>query len=274
MRVVKRWGTYRGRPVSEDRVRAWLEQFGDERAQRRAFAALEEVRFVTDLELREWYSQVHSRKIMAKRERRPVGQKFRDLLVVGPDDAAKSGASCVRLYTQETGTHMQNRTTFARLADRIETRADDLNAIVVVDDFIGTGAAMVEQLSGVRLPPLQEALTRGASFAIVVHTAHERGVGVVEEWLRANDVPGKVFVKHLLTDDDSIFNSSSAYPSAAEREAAREQFESVGTRLVRHAPLGYGGLALALVFEMNVPNNSLPALWAASADWTPLFPRL
>lgn len=274
VRLVKRWGTYRGRPISEDRARGWLEQFGDERAQRRAFVVLEQLAFVRDLELREWYGQVHTRRLMANRERHPVGQSFRDVILVASDDPGKSGAGCVRLYSQETHTHAQNRTTFERLSRRLKSRREPLNAIAIVDDFIGTGKTMTDQLEELDLDLVRSLVTSGTAFAVVVHSAHERGVRAVQEWLSEKAIAGELYVKHQLSDDDSAFHESSrAFTSAAEREAARALFESLGRRLVPNAPLGFGGMGLTLAFESNIPNNCLPALWAAARDWTPLFPR-
>jgi hypothetical protein len=275
VRVVRRWGTYRGRPISEDRARAWLEQFGDDLAQRRAFTILEQLRFVTDLELRDWYRQVHADRLMVGRQRHPEGQTFRDVMLVASDDPGKSGADCVRLYSQETHTHAQNRTTFERLSRRLGTaRREQLNAIAVVDDFIGTGNTMVKQLDQLDQEPVRKAVKSGTGLAVVVHTAHERGVRAIEEWLAEADIAGTVHAKHQLTDDDSPFHSvSRAFSSASEREAARGLFESVGSRLVRDAPLGYGEMGLALVFESNIPNNCLAALWATRPQWTPLFAR-
>jgi hypothetical protein len=38
------------------------------------------------------------------------------------------------------------------------------------------------------------------------------------------------------------------------------------------SPLGYGGLALLLGLPYNVPDNTIPLMWAKDS-WTPIFPR-
>lgn len=46
-----------------------------------------------------------------------------------------------------------------------------------------------------------------------------------------------------------------------------------GRRVLPRAPLGYGGLCIAVGFSHNVPNNTLPIFWSDQNGWYPIFPR-
>jgi hypothetical protein len=47
VKLISHWGTYQGRFISEDKVRAWLNQFGENSDQRLMFRILENLKFYT-----------------------------------------------------------------------------------------------------------------------------------------------------------------------------------------------------------------------------------
>src|SRR5262249_29609358 len=118
--MINEWPAYRGRTIQSDEVRAWLEQFGDEVNQRRAFKVLQSLQFVSDGASRVASRHLH-RPLAAGRARTPATKAtFRDVLVVSPDPQGKSGSVYARLYAQETQTHLQNVCDLHSLADRLK----------------------------------------------------------------------------------------------------------------------------------------------------------
>ena len=50
--LAKAWGTYKGRPITEDSIRAWLDQFRDNREMRLMFQLLRGIRFYSQAQIR------------------------------------------------------------------------------------------------------------------------------------------------------------------------------------------------------------------------------
>ena len=53
VKLVNVWGAYKGRNITEDRVRSWLRQFGDNSSQRLMFRILQNIKFYTADNIRE-----------------------------------------------------------------------------------------------------------------------------------------------------------------------------------------------------------------------------
>ena len=273
--LVQTWPTYRGRAVESEQVRAWLEQFGDEIDQRRAFTVLRAVEFVSDGRIRTAFREIH-RSIVAGRVREPVTRaKFRDVLVVSPDPPGKSGQVYARLYAQETSTHQGNICDLRQLPHRLAGTKSAISSVVVVNDFIGTGQNMCERLGDVAPSVFEMMGERSIEGSIVVYAATADGLQTVEGWLDAQGLAWTVRNHLTLGPDARVFSAQAdVFDSAAERESTKALFAAVGSQLVDNAPLGFGDSELGLVFENSIPNNSLPALWSRSARWEPLFARL
>lgn len=95
----------------------------------------------------------------------------------------------------------------------------------------------------------------------------------------------KVITANELSEEFKAFSPKSRYFSnPAQRERLREICERYGNRLYRAYPLGYDNSQSLFVFPHNVPNNTLPIIWAGPQNeeergkpgkpWRPLFERI
>jgi hypothetical protein len=76
------------------------------------------------------------------------------------------------------------------------------------------------------------------------------------------------FESELQNNQPEVAPSSPNFSLSVSEKLAR-----YGVNALSEQPLGFGHCEAAVVFESSCPNNTLPILWAASRDWTPLFPR-
>jgi len=109
-RLVKTWGTYKGRSITEDQIRMWLAQFGeDNNDQRLLFRILQNVKFYSNDNIRAKMKESHGivvRNIIQHFE--PNKRKQKDVLVSYLDCAGKSGARYAKLYADENGIYFEN----------------------------------------------------------------------------------------------------------------------------------------------------------------------
>jgi hypothetical protein len=187
----------------------------------------------------------------------------------------KSGARVARLYAEENNIH-RSHNVFG--ADRLEVRTrslKQLQGIVFVDDFVGTGATLEAELESFDRDHGDWLRNLDVQTYLVVLVAFRKGARRVQQAIDRLRLPIKLHVAEELTDDrDRCFGANSRfYPEEVEREAARALAHEIGTRLEPRTPLGYGDLQAAVVFDWACPNNSLPILRKRGNNWVPLFER-
>jgi len=274
--IATRWGTYQGRPLTEDHVRRWLQQFGKNTHQRLMFRLLDRLKFYPDRLLREKMSEAHG--IVTRGMLWTVDERKRkraDILVSYLDGPGKSGAHYGRLYADENSIYAENVVERGRLK-KLLTAEHPYQALVFLDDFVGTGNSVREYFTTLApdlhaaraFKPLRIFFIAVSGFADAKRSIEER---LAE--LSLEDVV--VRICDPLDETACCFNERSrVFTSTAERDAALRLAIDHGSRLVNDAPLGYGNCQATVVFESSCPNNSLPILWAESNSWTPLFKRI
>jgi hypothetical protein len=274
--LVKNWGLYKGQAISEDKVRAWLNQFANIREQRYMFHVLRGLHYYSNAFARGKMAEIHD--IVARglaRDREYRQQKRSDILVSYIDAVGKSGASMARLYAEEAKIYVGNVVEKGSLLEALDKKTE-IRAIVFVDDFIGTGRQASENLEGMH--KLLEAVLaeRTIKFFFVAITAFSQGYQRVKDTVDRLKLPVEIRACELLDESSQYFGEkSSIFKDAVERENAKKVAIEYGRILVRDNPLGYGDIGIAVVFEHGCPNDSLPILWAESTNpkWMPLFRR-
>jgi hypothetical protein len=260
------WPSYRGQRISEDRIRAWLEQFGKIRAQRAMFKLLCGLRFYSNSFIRDKMKEVHG--IVARKT-----QLDRDSSIISYlDGPGKSGADVARLFCDELGLPPELIVEREQLAERIEQHRG-ISRVLFFDDFVGTGRSASESLKWLDKElrgPLQE---REGLVCFVAVVAFLEGYSRVQQQVERMSLPAKVHACDVLDETAQCFaDRSKIFFDPEERDYAYALVMEKGKSLEK-SPLGYGGNGLAVVFERGCPNNTLPILRVSKKGWTPLFPR-
>ena len=162
------------------------------------------------------------------------------------------------------------------------SRQDAPDHIVCFDDVIGSGDSVLECLylhDSTDMPEeFRGWLTEGdeRTLTIVVAVSSLQGKRAIEENVKTF---GRVKVRthRLLAEEDSIFSEKR---ELFENEGRKRQFKAVcqdiGEKLFPWGPLGWGDCQWCIVTDYNVPDCSLPILWArgdSDFPWVPLFSR-
>lgn len=269
-----RWGAYRGQTITEDKIRAWLEQFSSTQERRLMFTVLKHLRFYSNDFIRRKMVEIHGivqRGLTLYLERGKM--KRSDILVSYLDSPSKSGARFARLYADEAEIYVDNIVEKSQLAKALQQEA--IKALVFIDDFVCTGKTVVEYLQELDSQLAGIVLERQIKVVFVAAVAFKQGWQRVEELIE-NELEMPVIAKvcELLGEEAQCFgDSSDCFTDVDLREAAKRTAVQYGRLLEKKWPLGYGGFGLAVVFERSCPNNSLPILWKESTTWLPLFKR-
>jgi hypothetical protein len=277
--AVKRWGLYRGRQITTDQFRAWLEQFGDDIDQRRAFDLVRQLRFVTAVEIHEALATAHRSIVMKGRGRQlERGQQtYTDVLVVPLDDPGKSGWQYGSMYAIKNRIHKANVIDLSRLAHRLTSTARKIQTVVFVDDFVGTGQHVLDRLDSFSDATWEAIRSTGVDAVLVVVLGFQDALARIEEWIGEREVPVRVACHEMLNDSDRAFSSSSRFfVSDVDKATTRELFLRIGDQVDRKQPLGFGDLQALIAFETSVPNNTLSPIWGSSSGtftWEPLLSR-
>ena len=278
--VVKRWGPYRGRQVLVDDLRSWLDQFGDYHRQRLALPVVQSLRFYDQLAVRSMFRTAHhsiQRDLKESgREYVTVGRqrKKSHILVSYLDGPFKSGAKFGALYVEENEIFKANAVERGRLLEEL-TRRDDVQAVVFVDDCVGTGKQASAGLGEFITDCSDVVASNGIAVYFVPAVGFDLGLAHIRRSVQRASIKVNVQACEVLMDADRCFTAkSTVYSDSDTRQAARDLLYEIGSHLEKSHPLGYEGGEALVVFSEGCPNNTLPALWKDSRNWKPLFPRL
>jgi len=277
--LISRWGIYKGQRITEDRVRVWLNQFGDNLNQRLMFKVLEKVDFYTSGRIREKLKEAHG--IVTRGSGiiwhiEPGKRKRSDILVSYLDSPGKSGGGIyAKLYADENGIYAENVVERNKLAQVLKERTD-LQALVFIDDFIGTGGSAKDYFVKLSGECGQSLMDSGLKIYFIAMCGFQDRKTEIEATLSQLELPINVHICDPLDDSAKCFSDNSiVFPDPIERGQARGIAYEHGAQIVRENYLGYGDCQTVVIFEYNCPNNNLPILWAESTDppWYPLFKR-
>ena len=286
--LTEQWPIYNGREVSPSLVRTWLQQVNKRTEQRLLFKILRKLRFFSDAEIREKLQNAHrvvARQIPPFTQRRPADRR-NDILITYVDGPGKSGAHYASRYAEDNkiAAHcvIEMGDFSKHLAKHEETFEVSVRSVIIVDDVVGTGRSLSDNLQKFIQASRECIHLRNPAVRVVVLAATVDGQIRIREKLKTYDgVDIDLIVCEPLTSRHFAFADPKGFESTDEIDEAKALCKMIGSQLVPKAPLGYGDQGLLIVFPNTCPNNSLPLLYASgnynreslSLSWRPLFPR-
>ena len=279
--LVDRWPLYQGRRLTEDAVRAWIEQIETNVERRQLFKLLQNVRFVSDDELREGFESAYAniRRRLPVFVQRKRSERRRDVLVTFLGQTSKSGTHYASQFAKA------NRIDHANVvaSDRIRTRlgltdGDGVSAVVIVDDMIGTGNTLIGEFDSQVRALHDLGVGSRIPLFVCVFCATSVGERKVRRYLDRTFEDSDIEVHEVLDNQHFAFHDGLGFwDSDWEKQKAKSMILDLGAQVDKRRPLGYRGQGLLLAFSRNCPNNSLPILFGhgkGASDWKPLFPRV
>jgi hypothetical protein len=240
-----------GGEISDDQVADWLSQFAE--AERPAVSSL--------LEHFHYYSFRRFADLVGTLPgliARRLGMDPGEVLYAPTGYVSDSGSMVLYLFRHVNDVPYGM---FASLED-LGNKAADAKAVVLLDDFIGTGRQAAETWLE-RIKPLN--LKCPVVLAAVV------GVNSGIQWLEANTDLMVVAADRL----DSIrpLDPDAGLYSEPERESLLAILTKYGDRLYPSGPTGFAGAQSLVAFYYSTPNNTFPIFWSTSDRWKPLLPH-
>jgi hypothetical protein len=282
--LADKWEPYRGKPITTDTIRAWLEQTPRHQDQRLLFKLLQNVRFVsrrdTRLLLKEAHLSLHEHLPAFIQEKR--SDRRRDVLITYVDGPGKSGATYASLYADENRISTRCVTAPETMAKTLSvyeaTAGTSISALVIVDDVIGSGNSLSKNLNSFVDEHKEFFKERKIPILVITLCATPKGEQKVRDELSKIDVQIDLKVLEPMGERHSAFGETLGFwESSDEKGRAKELCLRLGAKVNKTNYLGYGDQGLLLVFPDTCPNNSLPILHGSSSGpdaWNPLFPRL
>ncbi|TOI48511.1 phosphoribosyltransferase-like protein [Vibrio parahaemolyticus] len=272
--LVQKWDLYKGQSIEIAHVRAWLNQFQNNKERKIAFKLLENISFYGEKTIREKLSVIHEairRKVIYTHKK---SQKVRrDILISCFGTGSKSGASTLRMYASENKITTHNIKNFSDIKKTIESN-NEISAIVFIDDILATGGSIISGINELK----EQCGEIISERKIVVVIGVICGVSEGYENILRQDFGFEVetVVCDVLPSECKVFSEASeVFTEREERQYAQSICTKYGSQLQKMHPLGYQDSQLLVVFKDNCPNNSLPILWSSSnrPKWIPLFNR-
>lgn len=281
--IIKRFEIYQGREITTDKIKAWLEQFGNNTNQRLIFQILKELKFYNDYlivtKLKELYKRIQRKCLQGYEiDEGVTGEKlqkyFKNNIVLSYLDAfGKSGAEYARMFAEENGIFIKNIIEKNKLTDYISQKREK-SYLIFVDDFIGTGNSAIDYFMALKKEQPKLFFNDSIKIFFGVIAGFSESKKKIEETLLKEGVDIQILIGDPLDESEMCFSESSRYyTSVTDRGLAKDICYEIGVKLEKQNPLGYGNLQAGIIFSKTCPNNTLPILWKKSNDWIPLFER-
>ena len=278
--LVRSWSSYQGGKLTEDRVRAWIEQIETNVQRRWLFKILQNTKFVTDDEVDEWLRQAHKniRVNLPMHVQRARSERRSDILVTHVGGIAKSGSHCARQYARVNKIVSKNVISLEHLGTKLHTKPDNqIAGVVVADDMIGTGDTLIGELKSLSEVLQKQSIGSQIPLFISVFCATMEGETNVRQYLKDTYTDSDLDVYEVLDERHFAFGDKLGFwESEQEKDKAKAKVVDLGAFVDKRRPLGYREQGLLLTFPWNCPNNSLPILYGIGKrrnKWDPLFPR-
>jgi hypothetical protein len=280
--IATRFKSYRGEDIRTEQLAEWLGQFGGPAEQRAVIPILSGLRFYTRASIEERLADLHG---YAQRELARRGYTYtlegrqrrrRDLLVCALEGGGSGSSQLVKPYREENKIHGECALDPGEVPAALAAREGEIRAVIVLEDFIGTGGTARSSLRELYAQwTAEQPWPEEVDVFLLAICGFERGINRVAQAASELAWSLEIHVADPFGEEGRCFGpDSNLFDSEADRERAKALCVEVGGRLSPKHPLGYGESEAAVCFEYRCPNNSLPVLWKGDEHWTPLFARL
>ena len=266
------FGIYKGKAISEERILQYLSQFGGIREQRLVFQFLKKVKFVDQIDeyslLKEAYGKLELR-LKHRHGRWEKGQ----IALSYTGSRGKSSLAMARAFIDANITKFRRGEFHGRDELQSLIKRNGVTDVIIVDDFVGTGATLTHDLEELALK-----LPSSTFVQILILAGMQDGLDAVSQ--ACQKLFGDSFFVdclHKIPNDPGPFDvEAGIYGDPEDATDARKIFEEVGKKLEPKAAMGYGNCCAPIVFSRTIPNNAPAVLWSAASGsfgFVPLFPR-
>jgi hypothetical protein len=278
--AIENWPPYMGRQITVGDVQAWLEQAPKMRDRRMLFKLIQHLRFFRDEEVREQLRVAHSIVKQHMGAFTPQNRAHRryDVLITYVDGPGKSGARFAEKYAEVnliSSTNVIEQNDLLKSIDDVEKKRQiKISGLVIVDDIAATGnslSANLREFIGQNSNVIRE---RELSIVVISLLATREADAAIREAISELGVDIDFRSCETIGEESKAFSpKSDLWSDEDEFARAKTLVSNLGRQIYRDAPLGYGNLGLLVAFSHTVPNNTLPILHGAAAQWKPLLPR-
>ena len=145
-------------------------------------------------------------------------RKRYDILVSYFFGVGKSGASVARTYATECEIKLENVVERNRLARVLQNRSG-INALVIADDFVGTGSQISDELKRLERDIGGIIREKNIRVVLIVTAALLEGQKQLEQVLDQLGMPIELYVGQILSEEDTCFSPKSRmFSTDEERE--------------------------------------------------------
>lgn len=236
--------------MSEARILRWVAQFSDEDLPLAA-KLLSQLRYFNAMNIRSMTRQLVQ---LAEVE---IGASSDNALFIPVSSVPGGGAETVARVLRSLRDPF--RPNVATMVDLHEP-PDDIDFLVFVDDFSGTGDTLASWWDNVET--LVRPIGAASVFAALIMTS--------QALARASELGDAMSMVELGVEANVLHEESGVFEKA---EQQRILDYCVRTGCSNRYLRGYGESGLLLAFTHGCPNNSLPILWYGGEEWTELFRR-
>jgi hypothetical protein len=283
--LISDWPAYRAQQLTADDVRRWLEQVPSNVDQRLLFKLLQNMNFYSEAKVRIGFDKMGPKirmRFPGFNPRTRVERRY-DICVSYVDGPGKSGADFGRQFADVNSISTKCIMEMQNFSKQFEMYEEDNNTnfkcIIIVDDFIGTGEQMSENIDEFFNKNKLLLDTRKTPVVIAVFAATKQGREKVEKRVGEigySDVD--LWISEEFTNSHFAFAvSPGIWSDENEFDRAKSLCRDLGTRVEKQQPLGFKEQGMLVTFSKNCPNNSLPLINRESrkvgSQWKPLFPR-
>ena len=284
VKLADSWPPYRGRHLTADNIRAWYQQVDSPQDQRILFELAKRTKFYGESVIRSHLADAHNlvRDDLPKFVITSKGARRYDILLSYVDGEGKSGAGYASSYAEENGISAECVVAPGEFKKRYNEHTEKYGApaaLIIVDDIAATGRSLSGNISEF-LQDNEDVLENVIIRLITLVATAAAQTHIMKALSKFSDFNIEFRSCEILGPDAYAFaKEGGAWCSVEEEERAKALCQDIGSKIYGRSPLGYGGMALLVVFPTTTPNNSLPLLHSPARtgnnlDWEPLFPRI